>query len=107
MAHDDEGSRPWRGWHVIGRFLPMIVLGVVFVIVGLTLRAPHHGVSFGVLFIWVGGILIVAAVLGMMFTKCPLDYETRWVVCAQEPDVERRPHGRGYHRRLSVPSEDD
>ncbi len=106
-GNSDEVSRPWRGWHVIGRFLPMVVLGTVFIVLGITLRAPHHGVSFGILFVWVGGILVVAAVLGMMFTRCPLDYQTRWIVCAQEPDVVRLPRGRGYQRRLSSHREDE
>ncbi len=108
MARDDDNEprRPWKGWHVVGRFLPMVVLGAVFIVLGIALRAPRHGTSFGILFIWVGGILVVAAVLGMMFTRCPLDYETRWVACAQEPDVVRR-RGGGYHRRLSVPPDEE
>jgi hypothetical protein len=98
-----EDRRTWRGWHVIGRFLPMVVLGVIFIILGLGPGAPHRGSeSFGVIFVWIGAIMIGASVLGMFFTKCPVCYSTHWVVCVQEPDVVAEPHHRSYHRDLST-----
>lgn len=99
--------RHWRGWHVIGRFLPMVVLGLIFIVIGVSTEAPHHGaVSYGVLFIWIGGILIVAAMLGMMFTKCPICYSSHWIACVQEPDVVHEKRYDTFHRELSAPDEE-
>ncbi|HTT16293.1 MAG TPA: hypothetical protein VMH49_02885 [Thermoplasmata archaeon] len=108
-GYDDEDRRPpWRGWHVIGRFVPMVFLGFLFIIFGLSPYAPHRGPeALGILFVWVGVIMIGAAVVGMVFTKCPVCYSTHWVVCLQEPDVHRsrRDHGYGYYRELSTTDE--
>jgi len=109
-AGENDGAprAHWRGWHVIGRFLPMVFLGLLFMLIGALDPALHKGHAFGVLFLWVGVILIVAAVLGMLFTKCPVCYSTHWVVCVQEPDVRRRQyHGHErYVRELSAPEEE-
>ena len=107
MAEVDEEAphQPWRGWHVIGRFLPMVFLGFLFLLIGVLVPALHRGHAYGVLFLWIGAILIVAAILGMLFTKCPVCYRTHWVVCMQEPDVRRRRTGH-YHRELN-PSDDE
>jgi hypothetical protein len=106
MATEEDGQ-VWRGWHVIGRFLPMIFLGSIFIIVGVSPLAPHHGgMSFGIIFVWVGGILWIGAVIGMLFTKCPICYRTNWVYCVQERDVVRiHNHGEGdyYARDLAYP----
>ncbi len=112
MPRDGEESNGtfWRGGHVVARFLPMIVLGLILVIYGLSPIAPHvRGLNFGLLFIWVGGVLLVGAVLGMLFTKCPVCYRTNWVVCVQEPDVVRRRDSEGadyYSRELATVEED-
>jgi hypothetical protein len=106
-----EGHRgPWRGWHVFARFLPMVVLGLIFLLYGASPLAPHSdGLKFGLLFIYLGAILLVAAFLGMLFTKCPDCYRTNWVICLQEPDVVRiRDGGEGdrYARELG-PAEEE
>jgi len=99
---EEERAPPWRGWHVIGRFLPMVVLGIIFLIIAVTNSAPHRGAEdFSPLFLWIGAVLLVAAVLGMLFTKCPICYRTHWVICFQEPDVTRRSRHQGYQRELS------
>ncbi len=99
----EDAPPPWRGWHVIGRFLPMLVLGGLFVLLGSSALAPtHDGESFGLVFVWVGVVLIAGAVLGMIFTKCPHCYRTRWVVCLHERDVLHTPGEEdGYYRELS------
>ncbi len=97
----------WRGGHVLVRFLPMMLLGVIFLVLGLSPAAPHFGaLTFGFIFVWIGVILIVGAVLGMLFTRCPLDYQTHWVVCLREPDVLPAEVGPGYYRDLSPPPEE-
>jgi len=83
----------------------MVFLGFLFLLIGVLVPALHRGHAYGVLFLWIGAILIVAAILGMLFTKCPVCYRTHWVVCMQEPDVRRRRTGH-YHRELS-PSDDE
>jgi hypothetical protein len=96
------GGGAWRGWHVIARFLPMLLLGVIFLIIGFLPTAPHIGaVKFGVLFLWVGGVLIVGAVLGMLFTKCPTCNRTVWIACLQERDVQHDRHRDEFYRDLA------
>jgi hypothetical protein len=111
MAYEEQEARPpWRGWHVIGRFLPMIALGLIFVVYGLSPVAPHKGaLRYGEIFVWVGGILLIGAVLGMLFTKCPTCYQTKWIYCAQEPDIvrQRDRHGSYYERDLAYPSDEE
>ncbi len=82
----------------------MVVLGIVFIVIGLSPAAPHIGAAtFGFVFVWIGAILIGAAFLGMLFTKCPTCYSTHWVICFQEPDV-LTDHGEGdFYRELSPP----
>ncbi len=110
MARDDPEetrSPAWRGWHVIGRFLPMVALGVLMIALAFTGLVPHRGVEdFAPLFLWIGGILIAGAILGMLFTKCPVCYRTHWVICFQSPDVVRSPRRRVYHRELSGPDDE-
>jgi hypothetical protein len=106
---DEDGVRtlPWRGWHVIGRFLPMVFLGLLLVVLAITGYVPHRGrEDFAPLLLWIGGILIVFAILGMLFTKCPVCYRTHWVVCFQEPDIVREPRRQVYHRDLSGPEDE-
>jgi len=107
---EENGNAPvWRGWHVLGRFLPMICLGAIFVIYGLSPAAPHiDGLRWGLIFVWIGGILLLGALAGMLFTKCPVCYKTNWVFCAQEPDVvtQRDRYGRYYSRDLSYSSDE-
>ena len=107
----EDGDIPlWRGWHVIGRFLPMLFLGAVLVIFGLSPEAPHNdGLHYGIIFVWAGGILLLGALIGMIFTKCPICYQTNWVYCVQEPDVVRiHDHCEGdyYARDLAYPTQD-
>ncbi|HYA10056.1 MAG TPA: hypothetical protein VEH10_00035 [Thermoplasmata archaeon] len=106
MADDEDlPRRHWRGWHVIGRFFPMAVLGLIFILIGAVVPSLHRGHAYGILFVWIGAILIVFAILGMFFTKCPVCYRTHWVVCMQEPDVVRAPRHQSYHRELSFREE--
>lgn len=106
MPSEEHGT-PWRGWHVIARFLPMIVLGLVFVVVGISPRAPRLGpVHYGPLLFWLGIILIGAAILGALFTKCPDCYRSVWVMCYQEPDVLRDHGVVEYYRDLSPPPDE-
>lgn len=89
---------PWRGWHVIGRFLPLIFLGTALLVFGLSPAAPHTGrLGLGIIFDWVGCVLWVSALVGMVFTKCPICYRTTWVFCSQEPDVVRLPYGNAHN----------
>ena len=88
---------PWRGWHVIGRFLPMGFLATLFIVYGLSPAAPHEGaLRLGIIFVWLGAVLWLGAIVGMLFTKCPICYRTNWVFCAQEPDVVRLPYHNGH-----------
>jgi len=107
MAEEGEVQPLWRGWHVIGRFLPMVFLGCIFVIYGVSPEAPRRGViHLGPIFVWIGGILLVGAVIGMLFTKCPICYQSNWIFCVQERDVVRiHDHGAGdyYARDLAYP----
>jgi hypothetical protein len=82
----------------------MIVLGIIFLVVGFSPTAPHIGVvPLGNMFVLLGIIMLVGAVLGMLFTRCEKDY-VRWrILCFNEPDVRNDPAG-GYYREL-VPEE--
>lgn len=97
-------SAPGRAAHVIVRFLPMILLGLLFLVVGLS-TSPHYGrIPLGSLFAFIGAILVVGAILGMLFTRCPQDY-VRWrVMCFHEPDVQWDSRVGDYYREL-VPEE--
>ncbi len=99
-------SAPGRATHVLVSYLPMVVLGVILIIVGVSPTAPHIGVvPLGNLFTLIGVILLVGAVLGMVFTHCPRDY-VRWrIFCYREPDVEPDRVLGGYYREL-VPERD-
>jgi hypothetical protein len=91
MANGEQAEASWRGWHVIGRFLPMTFLGLLFVLYGLSPVAPHEqGYNIGIIFVLVGLILMVGSVVGMLFTKCPTCYHSNWIYCVQEPDVKRQ-----------------
>ena len=110
MAAEEETTAPtWRGWHVIGRFLPMIFLGLIFIIYGVSPAAPHRGVlRLGAIFVWIGGILLIGALIGILFTKCPICYQSSWIFCVQERDVIRiHDHGAGdyYARDLAYPDD--
>jgi hypothetical protein len=97
-------SAPGRATHVILHYLPMIVLGFIFLIIGLSPTSPHIGlVPLGNLFLLLGVILLIGAILGMLFTRCSKDYVTWRIMCYREPDVLADPEG-GYYREL-VPEE--
>jgi len=107
----DEASPPvWRGWHVIGRFLPMVFLGCILMLYGVSPEAPHRdGVHFGIIFILAGSILLIGAALGMLFTRCPVCYQSNWIFCVQERDVVKvHDHGFGdyYARDLAYPDDE-
>ena len=97
-------SAPGRAAHVLMHYLPMIVLGIILLVVGFSPTAPHIGVvPLGNMFVLLGIIMLVGAVLGMLFTRCEKDY-VRWrVMCFHEPDVRDHPDG-GFYREL-VPEE--
>ncbi|HTW55913.1 MAG TPA: hypothetical protein VMG36_05650 [Thermoplasmata archaeon] len=97
-------SAPGRAAHVLVRFLPMVLLGLLFLVIGLT-TSPHYGIiPVGSLFAFIGAILIIGAILGMVFTRCELDY-VRWrVMCFHEPDVMWDSRYGDYYREL-VPDE--
>jgi hypothetical protein len=97
-------SAPGRVTHVLVSYLPMIVLGIILLVVGLSSAAPHFGrISLGNLFQLIGVLMLVGAILGMAFTRCEKDF-VRWrVLCFHEPDVTHHPQG-GYYREL-VPEE--
>jgi len=99
-------SAPGRAAHVLVHYLPMVVLGLIFLVLGLSPYAPHIGVlPLGNLFIFLGVILLVGAMLGMAFTRCPADF-VRWrVMCFHEPDVYWDPAIDDYYREL-VPEEE-
>jgi len=103
-----QGELPWRGWHVIVRFLPMAVLGIVFIVLGATGHfQPHTTQGFlDTLFLMVGGLLIFFAFLGMMFTKCPICYRSYWIVCLQEPDMRHDVEQNAFYRELTPPEEE-
>lgn len=93
---------PGRARHIFMHYLPMLVLGLIFLVVGLT--RPHIGrVPLELLFVLLGLIMLIGAVLGMLFTTCPQDYVTWRVMCFREPDVRVDPLG-DYYREL-VPEE--
>lgn len=105
-----EERPPSRVWHVLGRFVPLLFLGAAFLAFGLSPLPPHdHGYSLGFVFVWIAGILLVGAVVGMLFTKCPICNKTTWVFCVQEPDVVRLPYRNGhpYGRDLARWNEKD
>ncbi len=101
-----QSTAPWRGWHVIARFMPMVILGLVFVVYGVSPLAPHLGpIHYGPLFFWLGILLIGAAIVGMLFTKCPDCYSSAWIMCYLEPDV-LPDHGiTEYYRDLAPPED--
>lgn len=104
---ESEYRSAWRGWHVIARFLPMIALGMVFIVIGISPRAPHLGpIHYGPLFFWLGVVLVAAAIVGMLFTKCPNCYRSSWVMCYLERDVLPDHGVTEYYRDLAPPSED-
>lgn len=81
----------------------MTFLGFLFLFIGLAI-APHIGrVPLSPLFIILGIILLIGALLGMLFTRCPKDYVSWRVMCVREPDVRAAREG-GYYREL-VPEE--
>jgi len=100
-----ETSAPGRATHVMIHYLPMVVLGLIFIVVGLSPGAPHIGVvPLGNMFALLGAVLLIGAVFGMAFTRCPLDF-VRWrVMCFHEPDVYWDDRVDDYYRDL-VPDE--
>jgi hypothetical protein len=93
-------SAPGRATHVFLHYLPMIVLGIIFLVVGFSPSAPHIGiVPLANLFLLLGVIMLVGAILGMLFTRCEKDYVTWRILCYREPDVFADPEG-GYYREL-------
>lgn len=108
---DEDPAPSWRGWHVIARFLPMLFLGMVFIIFGLSPASPHFGLfHWGIIFAWIGAILLLGAILGMMFTKCPICYQSNWIWCVQERDVvkmrDQREADDYYVRDLAYPQDE-
>ncbi|MGP8077968.1 MAG: hypothetical protein ACLQD8_03005 [Thermoplasmata archaeon] len=99
-----ETSAPGRVRHVLIHYLPMIFLGFIFLIVGLDPKGPRIGVvPLGNMFLLLGVVMLVGAVLGMLFTRCEQDY-VRWrILCFRAADVRADPEG-GYYREL-VPEE--
>lgn len=106
----EESPPIWRGWHVIARFLPMIFLGSLFLIFGLSPLSPRIGTfHWGIIFAWIGAILLLGAFLGIVFTKCPICYQSNWIWCMQERDVVRmrdRGHEDYYVRDLAYPEDE-
>lgn len=97
-----HGSAPGRMGHVVMRFFPMLLLGVIMLVVGLSPRAPHIGIiALGNLFVLLGIVLIVGATLGILFTKCPDCFanSTRQI-CLNEPDVRTDPDTGDVYRDL-------
>jgi hypothetical protein len=96
-----SASAPGRAAHVFVHYLPMIVLGLIFLILGLSPAAPHIGyLPLGNLFVLLGAILLVGAILGMAFTRCPTCF-VRWrVMCFHEPDVFWDNQVEDYYRDL-------
>jgi len=93
-------SAPGRATHVLLHYLPMIVLGIIFLVVGFSPSAPHIGiVPLSNLFLLLGVVMLVGAILGMLFTRCEKDYITWRILCYREPDVFPDPEG-GYYREL-------
>ncbi len=86
----------------------MLVLGFVFLILGLSPAAPRIGyVTTGILFVWMGAVLLVGAFLGILFTKCPHCYRTTWVICLHEKDVVHDFHYDQFYRELSPGTEEE
>lgn len=100
-----SASAPGRAVHVFMHYLPMVVLGIILLVIGLSPFAPHVGViPLGNLLILLGVVLLVGAILGMAFTRCPTCF-VRWrVMCFHEPDVYWDPEVDDYYRDL-VPEE--
>jgi hypothetical protein len=98
----EHGTAAGRMSHVVMRFFPMLLLGVVLLVIGLSPRAPHIGIiALGNLFALLGLVLIVGATLGILFTKCPTCYaaSTR-SICRNEPDVRQDPETGDLYRDL-------
>lgn len=85
----------------------MVILGLILVVISLSPGAPHAGpIHYGPLMFWIGIVLIAAAIVGMLFTKCPDCYSSSWVMCYMERDV-LPDHGiTEYYRDLAPPSEE-
>ena len=111
MADGEAPAPLWRGWHVIGRFLPMVFLGSIFILYGVSPVAPHEdGLHLGAVFVLAGAILLLGALIGMLFTKCPICYQSNWIFCRQERDVVLvRDHGTGdyYARDLAYTEQNE
>lgn len=94
---------PGRVRHVFFHYFPMIFLGLIFFLIGFAVR-PHIGKApLSILFIILGLVMLIGAILGMLFTTCPKDYVTWRVMCYREPDVRSTREG-DYYREL-VPDE--
>ncbi len=98
----------WRGWHVVVRFVPMIALGVLFVVIALQGHfSPHTSQGFiDAVFLLAGILLIFFAFIGMAFTKCPTCYRSIWIVCLQEPDMRHDRRENAFYRDLTPPDEE-
>jgi amino acid transporter len=98
----------WRGWHTIVRFVPMVALGVLFlVIASLGHFAPHTSQGFiDALFVLSGVLLIVFAFIGMAFTRCPTCSRSTWIVCLQESDMRHDRRENAFYRELTPPEEE-
>ena len=91
-------SAEGRFTHVLRHYLPMVALGVIFLVLAHT--DPHAGrVPLGFLFGLLAAIMLVGALLGALFTHCPDDFVTYRVICYREPDVQPDPLG-DYYRDL-------
>jgi hypothetical protein len=98
----EHGPAAGRMSHVVMRFFPMLLLGVIFLVIGLAPNGPHIGIiRLGNLFALLGVVLIIGATLGILFTKCPTCYaaSTR-SICRNEPDVRRDPDTGDLYRDL-------
>ena len=102
-----RGAAPSRMGHVVIRFFPMLLLGFIFLVVGLAPgRAPHIGIiQLGNLLALLGFILIVGATIGILFTKCPDCYQSWRLMCLNEPDVRSDPETGDYYRDLLADDE--
>jgi sulfite exporter TauE/SafE len=101
-----NGGGGWRRWHAIVRFLPMLALGIIFLIIGASYHVSQTSHGFlGLMFVLVGALLVIFAFFGMAFTRCPTCSRNVWIVCLQEPDM-RRDRSDAFYRELT-PGEED